>query len=112
MTLEAFIAEALPFAERASSSTRVRVSVILAQWIDEVWDPATQSPGPDWTVKHNPGNVSPGGVVATYPNLTAGVDAWEGTMLGPLYAPVRVAPTAVGQAVALGARAYRPAINH
>ncbi len=103
MSIDAFIAEALPYAERASSPTGVRVSVILAQWIDETWDPATQSPGPDWTVRHNPGNVSPGGIVATYPTLDAGVTAWVDTMLGPVYAPVRVAPTVAAQCMALGA---------
>ena len=103
MSIDAFLAEALPYARRASAATDVRVSVVLAQWIDETWDPATQSPGFDWTVRHNPGNVSPGGVLATYATLDEGVAAWVETMLQPVYRPVRAAPSATVQAGALGA---------
>jgi hypothetical protein len=103
MSIADFIAEALPLAREGSVGTGVRVSVIVAQWIDETWDPDTQSPGPDWTVRHNPGNVSPGGVEGSYDTLEDGLAAWIATMNGPIYRPVRAAPTAAAQAMALGA---------
>lgn len=94
-----FFDDALPYARRAHEATGVNVSVILAQWADET----AFGTSPDWTAKHNPGNVSPGGVVASYPTLDAGVDAWIATMNSADYAAVRAPVGATAQCYALGA---------
>lgn len=93
-----FFDDALPLAQRASAGTGVLVSVILAQWADET----TYGTSNDWTVKHNPGNVSPGGVVASYPTLDAGVNAWIVTMNDGTYNAVKRAQTWQAQCLALG----------
>ena len=93
-----FFLEALPLARRASAATGVLTSVILAQWADET----AYGTSNDWTVKHNPGNVSPGGVVATYPSLDAGVNAYILTMNGGLYQAVKQAFGWQAQCIALG----------
>lgn len=93
-----FFTLALPYARRASQATGVLVSVVLAQWANET----AYGTSNDWTVKHNPGNISPGGVVASYPTLDAGVNAWIATMNDGAYASVRAGRTWRAQAVALG----------
>ena len=93
-----FFTTALPYAKKASVATGVLTSVILAQWADET----TYGTSDDWTVKHNPGNVSPGGNVATYPSLDAGVNAYILTMNGGLYQAVKGAVGWRAQCIALG----------
>jgi hypothetical protein len=75
-------------------------SVVLAQWADETdWG---QSPA--FVNGHNLAGVSPGGVIASYPSIAAGLAAYIGTARSDLYDPVRAAkplgPSA--QALALG----------
>ena len=76
-------------------------SVVLAQWADETgWGTSDY-----WTVGHNPAGISPGGVVASYPTVQAGIDAYVETMNLPYYDEVRAAKNQgnIAQAAALGA---------
>jgi len=93
-----FAAQVLPYAQAAELATGVLVSVILAQWANETdWGTS-----PAWVVGHNPAGISPGGVIARYPSVRAGVSAYIATMFDPDYGPVRAALGWNAQAVALG----------
>jgi hypothetical protein len=97
MSTNPFFAEALPYAKQAHAATGVLMSVILGQWADE-----TGYGGYDWSVLHNPGNVSPNDAEGSYPTLQAGVDAYISTMKQSDYAAVRSAKDWRAQCVALG----------
>jgi hypothetical protein len=95
-----FFDEALPEASRAAAATGLFTSVVLAQWADET----DYGQSTDWTVKHNPGNISPGGVVASYPSLVIGVQAYIYTMNSqPQFGPsIRKGTTPQAQCFLLG----------
>lgn len=97
MQPQQFIQQALGLARVAHFATRVNTSVILAQWADETgWG------GPDWSVLHNPGNVSLGGQSVSYLKLSLGVQAYIYTMMQPQYDSVRNASDWTDQCLALG----------
>jgi len=96
MTPAQFFAQAVPWARLGSARTRVHPSVALAQWADET---GFRWPAPG----NNPGNVSPGGSVASYASVAGGVSAWVQTMLLPAYSGVRGAQGWQAQCYALGA---------
>lgn len=97
MNPQDFINDVLAYAQRGAQ-TGLMVSVILAQWANETgWGSS-----PYFTDGHNPAGISPGGVVAAYPSLDAGVAAWIQTMDLPYYDAVRSAQGRNAQAVALG----------
>ncbi len=100
MTLEAFVAEVLPYAQTAAARVGFWPSVVIAQWANETGDGTS----PYWAEGHNPAGISPGGKVAAYPSVSAGVAAYIGTALDGLYDGVRAArPSgALVQALALG----------
>jgi hypothetical protein len=98
MTPQDFVNEVLAQAQRGKGATGLEVSVILAQWANETgWGSSDF-----FSQGHNPAGISPGGNVAAYPSLEAGVDAWISTMELSYYNGVRAAEGRQAQAVALG----------
>lgn len=85
---QAFLAQYGPLASQAANNLGLSQSEVLGQWALETgW--GTQSSFA--AGNNNPGNVSPGGSVANYPNANAGVAAYESTLsnmgiMGPNYA--------------------------
>jgi hypothetical protein len=95
----AFWVTALPYADQAHAQTGLFTSVILAQWADET---AYGTAG-DWTVKHNPGNISHNGVVDVFSSLQTGVDAYVLLVShDPRYASIHLGATPTAQASLLG----------
>lgn len=95
---QGFLNAVLPYAQEGHARTGVLVSVILAQWADETGWGTSEA----WVTGHNPAGISPGGVIASYPDIAAGVQAWWETMLEAFYDPVRAARGWQAQASALG----------
>jgi hypothetical protein len=96
---QAWVNEVLPYAQVGKQDTGVLVSVILAQWADETaWGTSVA-----YLEGNNLAGVSPGGVIARYPDLNAGLTAWVQTMTLGYYAAVRAAQGWNAQALALGA---------
>lgn len=95
---QAFVNQVLAYAQVVSRESSVLVSVILAQWADETAWGTSEA----WVDGHNPAGISPGGVIASYPSISEGVDSWLATILDPLYNDVRLATGWNAQALALG----------
>jgi hypothetical protein len=102
MKAQDFVNEVLADVQRGSAATGVLVSVILAQWANETGALRDEGPSDYFTQGHNPAGISPGGVVAAYPNLQAGTDAWIQTMDLGYYDGVRGAQGREAQCIALG----------
>lgn len=94
-----FINTYASYAQIASQQTGVPWQTILAQWADETGWGTSQA----FTSGHNFAGVSPGGSVASYPSISAGLNAYIQTLGSPLYAAVRNAaaqgPVAAAQAL-------------
>jgi hypothetical protein len=98
MNPQDFINEVLAYAQSGKARTGVLVSVILAQWACETgWGSS-----PYFSEGHNPAGISPNGVVASYPNMGVGTDAWVQTMNLPYYDGVRAAQGWANQCKVLG----------
>lgn len=88
-----------PAAAAASAATGFPEPVVLAQWANETgWGTSSA-----FLSGHNFAGVSPGGSVASYPDLATGLAAYEATANAHYYDPVRAAPSPEAAAVALGA---------
>lgn len=101
MTAQAFFADRLDEARRASAATGVPVSTILAQWALETAFGTSRL----WRQQNNPAGITRGGVsrgFAAYPSREAGVDAYIATLNHPRYAAVRQAGSGVEAARQLG----------
>jgi Mannosyl-glycoprotein endo-beta-N-acetylglucosaminidase len=96
-----FVAQYSSYAQAAASQTGVPWQTILAQWADET----AYGTSAAFTQGYNFAGVSPGGSVASYPSLAAGLAAYVQTLSSPLYASVRNAASGgpVAAAQALGA---------
>jgi hypothetical protein len=95
-----FIVSVAPLAKAVGPEVGFFPSVVLAQWADETaWGNS-----PHWTAGHNPAGISPGGVVASYPSIGAGLAAYVETANLSFYDPVREAKLqgSLAQALALG----------
>ncbi|MGA2835513.1 MAG: hypothetical protein ABSF84_02840 [Acidimicrobiales bacterium] len=100
MTEAAFLELVAPYAIPAAERAGFWPSVVLAQWADETeWGSSLA-----WLHGCNPAGISPGGVIASYPSIAAGADAWIATALQSDYDPVRAEYSHgnLAQALALG----------
>ena len=66
-----FVSQYLPYAQQAATATGNNPYAILTQWALET------GYGQHFAGTNNLGNVSPGGKVASYPDLSSGVAAYE-----------------------------------
>lgn len=100
MSDQTFINDVVSLAQAASAKTGVRPSVIIAQWCNETGFGTSEA----WNVGNNFAGVSPGGVIASYPNKLAGLQAYIDTMNNGYYNAVKDAGKqgAIAQAEALG----------
>lgn len=95
----AFLADYAGYAQLAAQQTGIPWETIIAQWADETgWGTSTA-----FVAGHNFAGVSPGGRIATYPDVATGLAAYISTLLDPVYATVRNAgaqgPVAAAQAL-------------
>ncbi len=73
---QAFINSNLPLASTIAGQLGLSPSEVLGQWALETgW--GTQS---NYSTLNNPGNVSPGGQLATYPTMQAGAQAYANVL--------------------------------
>lgn len=101
MNPQAFIDEIAPLATPAAHAVGFWPSVVIAQWsIETGWGASSY-----WTEDHNPAGISPGGEVASYPSIEAGVLAYVQTADLAEYDEIRAAFDfgPITQAYALGA---------
>lgn len=97
---QTFINDYGSYAQIAAQQTGVPWQTILAQWANETgWGTS-----PAFVTGHNFAGVSPGGSVAYYPSVSAGLAAYIQTLNLPIYASVRTAAAQgpVAAAAALG----------
>ena len=96
MTAAGFIEQMGPAAVSCAGQVGWWPSTVLAQWCNETGFGSS----PYWTQGHNPAGISPGGQVAAYPNVAAGLAAWVQTADAHYYDGVRAAHGAGWQAEA------------
>lgn len=96
--MTSFFTQYLSDAQKASASTGVLPSVILAQWADETATGTSSA----FVKGNNYAGISYAGV-SSFPTKAAGLNAYIATLNHSTYASVRAAQGSQNQAVALGA---------